>query len=36
MLTDSGDREEFYQYIESISFDISIGDDGVLSPSDQQ
>ena len=36
MLTDSEDREEFYQYIESISFDISIGDDGVLSPSDQQ
>lgn len=36
MLTAPGEIEEFYQYIESISFDISIGENGVITPDSAQ
>ena len=32
MLTDTNKQEEFFQYMESISFDVKIGEDGILYP----
>ena len=32
MLTDTNKQKEFFQYMESISFDVKIGEDGILYP----
>lgn len=36
MLTDAAEKESFYQYMESISFDISIDENGVIHPAAPQ
>lgn len=36
MLSDEAAKQEFYQYIEGISFDVSIGGDGVLHPKEAE
>lgn len=32
MLTDAESKTQFYQYLEGISFGVSVGEDGIVSP----
>ena len=32
LLTDAGAKTQFYQYLEGISFGVSVGEDGIVSP----
>ena len=35
MLTDEGEKAGFYQYITSISYGVTVGEDGIVAPGEE-